>query len=143
MRLDMTSAQIRQRLGARGWTRRGAGRFACPGHGTVRIGFADARVLRDLPRRQRAGLRGRAVGILATAHAVSLNGVSPGTRARIAARRLALGRSLRVAGHTWYVVGSRGWLIEVRRGVVIAVGVADRHVLASRRATRQLLVALA
>jgi hypothetical protein len=141
--LDMTSAQIRRRLAARGWKRPGSGTFTCSGHGTLRIGFADARILRDLPRRQRAALRGRAVGILSTARGVSLHGVSPGARVRVATRRLALGRSLRVAGRTWYVLGSRGWLIEVRRGVVIAVGVADSRVLASRRATRQLLGSVA
>ena len=44
LRLDMTSAQIRRQLRARAWTRRGSGRFACSGHGAVRIGFADARI---------------------------------------------------------------------------------------------------
>ena len=57
------------------------------------------------------------------------------------ARRIRLGSGLRIGIHTWYLVGngpSRG-VIEVKRGVIVAIGIAERKLTARRSTARTLL----
>jgi hypothetical protein len=73
-----------------------------------------------------------------------LDGVRPGTRLARVARRLRVGHGLRLGRDTWYLVparGSRG-VLDVHRGVVRQVGIADRSLAASPRRARRLIAAV-
>jgi hypothetical protein len=68
----------------------------------------------------------------------SLRGVRPRTTLRGAARRLRLGRALRVGRNDWYLApsGSATAILKVRHGIVQEIGIANRRLTRSRRADR-------
>jgi hypothetical protein len=138
------------------------GRLSGRGVGPVRLGMTRARVRRTFAGKvTRAGaasdvlclrsagirvayLRGRAQGILTANRFYALKGVRPGTRLSRAARRLHLGREARIGGRTWYLIadGSNRGLLEARRGVIEAVGIAGRGATSTPARTRRLLALL-
>ena len=74
----------------------------------------------------------------------ALRGVRPGMRLAAARRRLSLRRGVRQGAATWYVVGDgpAAGLVEVRRGVVVAVGIAAPRLTRGPARTRRLVRAL-
>jgi hypothetical protein len=114
-------------------------RLRCLASLRIRVGFATRRWL---SRRELHRYRGRAVIVLSASRRFSLAGVRPGVRARAVRRRLRPQYSLRLDGARWYLLAgahSRG-VLEVRRGHVIAVGLAVRRLTATRAQARRLLL---
>jgi hypothetical protein len=71
----------------------------------------------------------------------ALRGVRPFTRFAAAARRLHLRHGVRIGRHTFYLTSSgpsRG-VVEVRRGVIVAVGIAEKSLTGHRLTARRLL----
>jgi hypothetical protein len=56
-------------------------------------------------------------------------------------RRLHAGRGFRLGPDTWYVIanGPSAGLLQVNRGIIRAVGIADKRFMTSRRATVRFL----
>ena len=96
----------------------------------LRLRFAGARLLSGLRASVRRSLGGRVVAAISTSRAYALRGVRPGIRVAQARRHLRLRHGVRVRASTWYVVanGPAAGLVEVRRGVIVAVGTAARDV---------------
>ena len=104
----------------------------------IRAGYPSPALLRILPRKQRRGATGHAVFILSFNHRYALHGVHPGWKfTKKLSRRLHLGKGFKLGPATWYLVrnGSSTGLIEVHRGFVQGVGVADRRFTKTRRTT--------
>jgi hypothetical protein len=97
----------------------------CLAHGAIRVGY----------------VRGKAVLALTANRHYRLEGVRAGASAASAAPRLRAGRSIRVRGASWYLVGSgrsRG-LVEVGHGRVVQIGIADGRRAATRARAAKLL----
>jgi hypothetical protein len=108
----------------------------------IRAGYPSPALLRLLPRGQRRGAAGHVIFILSFNHRYALHGVHPGSRfTKRLSRRLHLGRGFKLGPATWYEIGngpSTG-LIEVHRGFVQGVGLADRRFTKSRPTTVRFL----
>jgi hypothetical protein len=108
----------------------------------IRAGYPSPALLRVLPRRQRRGATGHVIFILTFNHRYALHGVHPGGRfTRRLSRRLHLGRGFKLGPATWYEIGNGPsiGLIEVHRGFVQGVGLADRRFMKSRSTTLRFL----
>ena len=107
----------------------------------VRIGYPSRSLLQRLSRRQRRRVRGRAVLVLSSSRHYRIRGVTNGTRVRTLKRRIRGLRSIQVGPNRWYL--RRGaqarWAFKVRRGRVREIGLADRRLTGTRRATRRFL----
>lgn len=116
---------------ARAGTRRACG---------IRVLYPSAGLLRKLSAAARKRVRGRVVLALTSNPYYALNGVRPGTRLSHV-RRLRLSRPIRIGPVSWYLtpVGPSRGVIEVRRGLVVAIGIADRSLTATRRSAAALL----
>ena len=111
----------------------------CPSP-AVHVLYGGPKQLSGLSARSRRALRGRVVAAWSTSRAFALHGVRPGARLALARHGLRLGRGVQGHGSSWYFVGNgpSAGILEVRRGKVIAVGVADRRMLGSRARQRHL-----
>jgi hypothetical protein len=111
--------------------------FFCFAPAGTRVGYPSPALLRLIPRKQRRAASGRVVFVLSDNHRYALRGVRTGMRfTKKLARRLHAGRGFRLGPDTWYVIaGAKSdGLLQVNRGIVRAVGVADKRFLTSRRA---------
>jgi hypothetical protein len=115
--------------------------FVCPKG--VRAGYPSAVLLRTLSHRERRAVRGRVVLILTANRHYALHGVRPATRLARVARRLHVGRGIKIGLNTWYLIGngpSRG-VLKVRHGVILEVGIANKQLTSGARATFRFLKA--
>jgi hypothetical protein len=98
-------------------------------------------LLRSLSRARRGRISGRAVVALTANRVYALDGVRHGAKLASIARRLRVGRGYRIGLNTWYVVPGRSvdGLLKVRNGVIDEIGIANRSLIAGRRATRAFL----
>jgi DNA-binding beta-propeller fold protein YncE len=115
--------------------------FCLAGGQSLRAVYASPTIVKaSIARADRAKVSGRIALILTATRHYAIHGIHPGTRARLR----GLGQPLRVGGATWYVVrGARAnGIIEVRRGTVVAVGIADTRLSATHSVTRRLLTGL-
>jgi hypothetical protein len=74
----------------------------------------------------------------------ALRGVRPGARFAKVSRRLHAGRRFHVGHSTWYLTradAGRG-VLEVQHGAIVAVGIADKSLIAKRGVARRLLSGL-
>jgi hypothetical protein len=113
----------------------------CLGAFGIRVAYPSKATLRTLARPARRRFAGRVAVILTSDPRYALRGVRPFTRFATAARRLHLRHGIRIGRHTFYLIpsgASRG-VIEVRRGVIVAVGIADKALTARRLTARRLL----
>jgi hypothetical protein len=116
--------------------------YFCFSPAGTRDGYPSPALLRLLPRKQRRGATGKAIFILSDNHRYFLRGVRTGSRfTKRLDRRLHAGRGFRLGPDTWYVIanGPSAGLLQVNRGIVRAVGIADKRFLTSRRATVRFL----
>ena len=100
----------------------------------IRGGYPSAPLLRRLLRPSQRALAGRLVLLLSANRHYALHGVRPNTTLTAAvARRLRLGRRYRVGRNDWYLTanGPSHGILEVVRGRIQAIGVADRRITAS------------
>lgn len=111
----------------------------------IRVGYASPKLLRTLPRRQRRRFQGRVVWISTANRFYALRGIRAGTGQAGARRHLRTGRAFHVGRNAWYFSanGASTALLEVRRGVIQEIGVADRRLVSSRRARLIFLRSLA
>jgi hypothetical protein len=96
--------------------------YVCPKG--VRAGYPSAALLRVLSRRERRAVQGRVVLVLTANRHYALHGVRPATRLSRVARRLHLGRAL-----------------KVRHGVIIEIGIANKQLTAGGPAALRFLKA--
>jgi ABC-2 type transport system ATP-binding protein len=115
--------------------------FFCVRPNPIRIGYASPKLLGSVPRRARAGLRGRAVLILTANPHYALHGVHPNTRLATVARRLHVRRAFHVGLNFWYLApnGPSTGILKVRHGRIEEIGVATRSVTWSRAIARKYL----
>jgi hypothetical protein len=113
----------------------------CLAAGAIDVGFPSTKLLARLSAAQGARVRGRAVLALTASPHYGLGGVRPGTLLASAARRLHLGRGLRIGPKIWYLPrqGASHGVLEVRHGEVEQVGIADGQLTSSRKAARLFL----
>jgi putative CocE/NonD family hydrolase len=107
----------------------------------IRVGYPSAALLRSLPTRVRRQVAGRVVLALTANRAYSLRGVRVGARVRSVARRLRLGRGIRVGLNTWYfdsAGGARG-VVMTRRGTVWEIGITDPRLARTRGRQRRFI----
>jgi hypothetical protein len=137
----MTRAHVRERFTRVSTRGRRYMDFFCGYAGGIRVGYPSPRLLRTLPRRERNGLRGRAILILTASRHYALHGVRPGSRLAPVARRLHAGTGFQVGLNRWYLTPdgpSRG-VLKVRHGVIEEIGIANRRLTDSRGAGRRFL----
>jgi hypothetical protein len=116
--------------------------YFCFAPAGIRVGYPSPALLRLLPRKQRRATSGRVIFVLSDNHRYALRGVRTGMRlTKRLARRLHAGRGFRLGPDTWYVIGNgrSAGLLQVNRGIVRGVGVADKRFLTTRRATVRFL----
>jgi hypothetical protein len=67
--------------------------------------------------------------------------VRPGARLKKVARRLHVGRRIRIGLNDWYVTpnGTSHGVLKVRHGVIQEVGIAGKRLTGNVRAARQFL----
>jgi hypothetical protein len=116
--------------------------YFCFSPAGVRVGYPSPALLRLIPRKQRRATSGRVVFVLSDNHRYALRGVRTGMRVtKRMKRRLHIGRAFRLGPDTWYVIGNgkSAGLLQVNRGIIRGVGVADKRFLTSRRASVRFL----
>jgi hypothetical protein len=129
VRLGLTRAEVQRRdrghVSDRGHHNE---QFLCLQPVGLRLVYADSKLLRRLPGRTRAALRGRVVWISTSDRYYSLRGIRAGDRLATAARRLRLRRPLRIGANAWYFSreGRVLAVLKVRAGRVQELGIADR-----------------
>ncbi len=101
----------------------------------IRVGFASPKLLRTLPGRRRASVRGRVIWASTSNPRYAIQGVRPGALLRAASRRLHLGTALPIGSNDWYLApaGTVTAVLKVRRGVVEEVGIAERALTHTRK----------
>jgi ABC-2 type transport system ATP-binding protein len=139
--LGMTRARARRPF--KSFTTRGRRYmdFFCPTHGGIRVGYASPVLLRELPTRQRATTRNRAVLILTANHHYAIKGVRPATHLSAARRRLKLERPFHVGRNDWYLAsdGKIRAVLKVRHGEIDEIGIASKPLTATRASAAKFL----
>ncbi|MBA3305546.1 MAG: exo-alpha-sialidase [Thermoleophilaceae bacterium] len=129
--------------GARLSVRAGMDRYCIAGGGSLRIGYPTARLNRTLGRAQRRRVRGRALLVLTSSRRYAIRRVRPGMRTAALRRRLRGERRVRVrvGVNVWYVLrGPKSThVFKTRAGKVREIGLADKRLTKTPRATTQLL----
>jgi hypothetical protein len=116
--------------------------FFCVRPNPIRVGYASPKLLRSVPRGQRAHLKGRVVLVLTASRFYALHGVRPRTRLAKVAKRLHVRHAFHVGLNFWYLApnGKRSTgILKVRHGVIQEIGVASRAVTWGRPISRRYL----
>jgi uncharacterized protein len=139
--LGMTRAQARHAFAHSSDRGRRYQDFFCLSPNGVRVGYASPKLLRSLPRSQRARYAGRVVWASTSNPYYSIRGIVPGAKLTTAQAQLHPGRPLHIGLNYWYLAsnGSSTAVVKVRHGVVEEIGIADRALTRSRRAQRALM----
>jgi hypothetical protein len=141
VRLGMTRGQARTAFAPSSSRRTKNVDFFCLTPIGVRVGYASPELLRTVPRGRRKALRGAVVWISTANTFYVLAGVRIGDSLTAARKHLRLGKPLRRGANYWYLArhGSSTGVLEVRYGIVVQVGIADKNISRSRRAGRAFL----
>ena len=109
--------------------------FFCLTPGGIRAGYPSPRLLRALPKRQRAKLSGHVIFLSTASPFYSLRGVRPGASLAAARRVLHLGGPLRVGLNDWYLApyGRVRAVLKVRHGRVEEIGIAVKALTRNHR----------
>jgi hypothetical protein len=144
LRLGMTRVRARRLLTHFSTRRRRSWDFFCLAPIGIRAGYANAKMLRGLPRAQRRRLRSRVVILLSSDRRYLLHGVPPGARLRRVARKLRVSRRIRIGANDWYITanGKSHGVIRVRHGVIEEVGIANKFLTRNYLAARHFLRSL-
>jgi hypothetical protein len=113
----------------------------CPTHGGIRVGYASPAVVRELPARQRARTRNRAVLILTGNHHYAIKGVRPATPLSAARHHLKLARPFHIGLDQWYLAsdGAVRAVLKVRHGEIDEIGIAGKPLTATRASAAKFL----
>jgi len=137
----MTRTRARQTLHTFGVTHNNFDNFCLYAGFGIRVGYPSAKLLGSLPRSQRGDASGRIVLALTANPYYGLDGVKPGATLTLAARRLHVGKAIRVGRNDWYLVPGthNDRILKVQKGIVLEVGLADRALLTTAGARRRFL----
>jgi hypothetical protein len=136
IRLGMTRAAVRRRLGKFSTRHRRFMDFYCLYPTGIRAGYPSPRLLRSLSARERRRVEGRVVLVLTSASYYSLRGVRPGATLADAAKVLKVGKPFHIGLNYWYLApfGHVRAVLKVRHGTVEEIGIANASLTAGRRA---------
>ena len=138
--LGMTRARARSRF-VRTVTRGGRYMdFFCLAGIGIRAGYPSPNLLRTLPRRGRAHVRGRVLLLTANRY-YSLRGALPGMRLAAVARRLGVGKAFHLGLNSWYLArgGQSRGVLKVRHGKIQEIGIAEKELTSTRAAAWRFL----
>jgi hypothetical protein len=112
--------------------------FFCLTPTGVDVGYATVALLKPLPSKQRAQLRGRVALIETASSDYTIDGVAPGATLGRAKRALAHGTTVTVHGNQWYFAraGSATAVFELRDGHVVQVGITAPRLTRNAKADR-------
>ena len=117
--------------------------FCLYGGWGIDAGYPSTKLLRTLSPGERGRLTGRIVLALTPSPFYALNGARPGMVLTAVAKRLHLGRPIRIGANDWYLAPgnvSRG-VLRVRAGIIQEVGVATQALTNTRAAQTRFLQA--
>ncbi|MHB8692382.1 MAG: hypothetical protein ACYDHH_14170, partial [Solirubrobacteraceae bacterium] len=115
----------------------------------IRVGYPSAKLLRSLPRRVRAAVKGRVVLALTANRYYSLQGIRPGTPFAKVHVQLVNPRGYKIGRNTWYVspyvaqLAAAFGVFKVQHGIVEEVGIASEPATFSRQGLRFFLASFA
>ena len=135
--IGMTRAQARHRFPESRKRADRNGDVFCLTPNGVRVGFASKALLQILSSTQRKRVQGRVVLALSADPLYAFRGLRGGaTLHAAAAKRLHLGVAIHAGGEDWYLAANPRMtaVVEVHRGIVQAVGVANVQLTHDRRA---------
>jgi hypothetical protein len=141
VRLGMTRARVR-RAYTRSSDHRGRYQdFFCLIPMGVRVGYPSPKLLRTLPRGKRKAFRGRVSWASTSNVYYAEHGVRVGMKIKAARRLLKLEKPFHIGLNYWYLApnGKSTAVLEVRRGIVEEIGIADRQFTRTRAADRVFL----
>lgn len=109
--------------------------FFCLTPGGIRAGYGSPRLLRALPKRQRARYSGRVVLISTATPFYSLRGVRPGASVAAARRALRLSGPFAIGLNTWYLApfGGVRAILKTRHAIVEEIGITEKALTANHR----------
>jgi hypothetical protein len=107
----------------------------------ISVGYPSARLLAHLSRRQRAALKGHVIWVLTANAHYAFDSIRTGVTLASAKRALGRGNLVTSGGAQWYFASARRAtvLLEVRGGVVVAVGIAAKQLTGNRKSERALI----
>ncbi len=137
------SAQRRGLKRARRVTKGSMDNYCVKGDGTLRVAYPTKRLTRRLKASLRRRVRGRAVLVLTSSPAFSLNGIRRGDTTALVSQTLRGARSIRIGATTWYLARGRKTrlVVKVQGGTVRELGIADKRLTGSRTQLRRFLTA--
>jgi hypothetical protein len=115
--------------------------FCLDGGGGISVGYPSSKLLGTLSHRERARVSGRIVIALTMNPYYALTGARPGMKLSAVAKRLHVGKVLRVGGIDWYIAPgkvSKG-VLAVRGGIIQQIGIANEALTRGRRAQKRFL----
>jgi S-formylglutathione hydrolase FrmB len=113
----------------------------CLSAGRIRAGYPSRTLLRTLSAAERHRVKGRVVLALTASRHYALRGVRPGIRLGVISRKLRVGKPFHIGRNYWYLTRgtSATGVLEVRRGIIEEIGLADRSLTSTGRAARRFL----
>jgi hypothetical protein len=116
----------------------------CLTRGAIRVGYGSPKVLDALPAPQRRNYANRVIWISTANDHFAVHGIGPGATVKAARKRLKLGDGFDIGRNAWYFApaGAATAVLEVSRGVVHEIGIADKALTHGRAAQRRLLTSL-
>ncbi|HEY1590480.1 MAG TPA: hypothetical protein VGF81_01710 [Solirubrobacteraceae bacterium] len=110
----------------------------------IRAAYPSPAMLRGLKRNVRGQVSGRIVVLLTSDRLYALRSVKPGALLSKVARRLHVGRRIRIGLNDWYLLpnGRSIGVLKVRHGVIEEVGIADKRLSYRSHAGKQFLSTL-
>ncbi|HEY5317687.1 MAG TPA: hypothetical protein VIJ20_06885, partial [Solirubrobacteraceae bacterium] len=109
----------------------------------IYAGYPSSKLLRTVSAGERGRLKGRIVLVLTSNLHYALNGARPGMALSAVAKRLHVGKVIRIGANSWYVAPgktSRG-VLRVRGGIIQEVGIATEAFTNTVTAQRRFLTA--
>jgi len=117
--------------------------FCLYGGWGIHAGYPSAKLLGTVSRGERGQLKGRIVLALTSNPYYALNGARPGMALAAVAKRLHVGKAIRIGANYWYLAPgstSRG-VLRVRGGIIQEVGIATKAFTTTSAAQRRFLSA--
>ena len=108
----------------------------------IRAAYPSAALLGSVRPSLRKRLAGRIVFLSTSDRLYPLHGVRPGTRLSKVARKLRVGRPIRIGLNDWYLAPNGGpsvGVLKVRHGIIEEVGIADKRFSYSSRVGQKFL----
>ncbi|HUE26517.1 MAG TPA: hypothetical protein VMP89_07055, partial [Solirubrobacteraceae bacterium] len=140
--LQMTRARARQILTHSSTRGRVVWDFFCLKPIGIRAAYPSAALLGRLPRKQRARYQNRIVLLSTSDRLYALRGVHPGTRLSKVARKLKVGKPIKIGLNSWYLAPNGGpsiAVLKVRHGIIQEIGIAEKRFSYTSKVGRKFL----